>query len=71
MNFKTNLFEDYIKFTDLKKKQSTYFKMIIPLFVNIVCLFFIFVFIKYNPKKFLYNNNNYYTILINYKINHE
>ena len=42
MNSKTNLLEEYVNFLDLTKKQNRYFKIIIILFVVILCLFFLF-----------------------------
>ena len=47
MNIKTNLLEEYVNFVDNKKKQNKYFKIIITLFVVILCLILFFVFIKY------------------------
>ena len=44
MNIKTNLLEDYVNFVDLTKKQNKYFKIIIILFVVILCFFILFIF---------------------------
>ena len=37
MNIKTNLIEEYVNFVDNTKKHNKYFKIIIFLFVIIVC----------------------------------
>ena len=50
MNNKTTLLEEYVNFVDLKKKQTRYPKIIIVLFVVILCLFLLFVFFKYDTK---------------------
>ena len=47
MNIKTNLLEEYVNFVDNTKKQNNYFKIIINLFVVILCLFLVFVFFDY------------------------
>ena len=47
MNIKTNLLEGYVNFVDSTKKQNKYFKIIIILFVVILCLFLFFVSINY------------------------
>ena len=47
MNIKTNLFEEYVNFVDLTKKQNKYLKMIIILFMVILCLFLFYVLCKY------------------------
>ena len=39
MNIKTNLLEDYVNFVDNTKKQEKYFKILIFLFMDILCLF--------------------------------
>ena len=38
-----NSLEDYINFVDLTKKQKKYFKLIIFLFTDILCLLLFFV----------------------------
>ena len=43
MNINTNLLEEYVNFVDNTKKQNKYFKLIIILFVVILCLFLVFV----------------------------
>ena len=50
MNLKTILFEDYVNFVDSTKKQLTYFKISIVLFVVIVFLFSFFLLYKYLNK---------------------
>ena len=47
MNIKTNLLEEYVNFVDNTKKQNKYFKMLIILFVIILCLFLFFVLFKH------------------------
>ena len=47
MNIKTNLLEEYVNFVDSTKKQNKYFKIIIILFVVILCLFLFFVLFNY------------------------
>ena len=42
MNIKTNLLEEYVNFVDNTKKQNEYFKIIIILFVVVLCLFLVF-----------------------------
>ena len=50
MNIKTNLLEEYVNFVDKTKKQNKHFKILIILFVNILCLFLFFVLFKYDSK---------------------
>ena len=45
MNVKTKILEEYVNFVDSTKKQNKYFKVIIILFVIILCLFLFFVFL--------------------------
>ena len=47
MNVKTNLVEEYVNFVDTTKKQNKYFKIILILFVVILCLFLFFVLFNY------------------------
>ena len=47
MNIKTNLREEYVNFVDLTEKPNKYFKIILILFVVILCLFLFFVLFKY------------------------
>ena len=47
MDIKTNLLEEYVGFVDNIKKQNKYFKLILILFVAILCLFSFFVLFKY------------------------
>ena len=47
MNIKTNLLEEYVNFVDNTKKQNKYFKLIITLFVVILCLILFFVLFKH------------------------
>ena len=47
MNIKTNLLEEYVNFVDSTKEQNKYFKIIIILFVVILCLFLFFVLFNY------------------------
>ena len=47
MNIKTNLLEDYVNVVDVTKKQNKYFKIIITLYVVILCLILFFVLFKY------------------------
>ena len=47
MNNKTSLLEDYVNFVDRTKKQNTYFKLNIVLFVITIPLFLLFVLFKY------------------------
>ena len=47
MNIKTNLLEEYINFVDNTKKQNKYFKIILILFVVILCSILIFVLFNY------------------------
>ena len=47
MSSGTNLLEVYINFVEITKKQKTYCKKIIFLFVVIISLFLIFLFLKY------------------------
>ena len=44
MNIKTNLLDKYIDFLDNTRKQNKYFKVILILFVVILCLFLFLVF---------------------------
>ena len=43
MNIKTKLLEEYVNFVDNTKKQNKNFKKILIFFVNILCLFLLFV----------------------------
>ena len=45
MNIKTNLFEEYVTFVDLAKKQNRQFKLNGILFVGLLCFFLFFCFI--------------------------
>ena len=56
MNNKTILLEEYVNFDDLKKKQKRYFKIIIVLFVFILCLFLLFVFFLKMIQSNIYTN---------------
>ena len=47
MNIKTNLIEEYVNFVDNTKKQNKYSKIILILFVAILCLILFFVLFKY------------------------
>ena len=47
MNIKTNLLEEYFDFVDNTKKQNKYSKIIITLFVVILCLILFFVLFNY------------------------
>ena len=47
MNVKTNLFEDYVNFVDLTKKQNKRYKRIIVLFMVIISLFLILLLFRY------------------------
>ena len=47
MNIKMNLLEEYVNFVDTTKKQNTYFKIFIVLFVVIVSLFSFHLLFKY------------------------
>ena len=42
MNIKTNLLEEYVNFVDNTKKQNKLFKILLYLFVIVLCLFFLF-----------------------------
>ena len=48
MNFKTNLFEEYVNFVDITKKQNNYFKTFLLVIVIIVLLFLFFVLFNYS-----------------------
>ena len=47
MNIKTHLLEEYVNFIDNTNKQNKYFKIILTLFVVILCLFLFFVLFNY------------------------
>ena len=67
MIIKTNLLEQYINFVDNTKKQNSLFKRSIILFVNILCLFSLFILFENISKKYSYNYKKtstcYYTLL--------
>ena len=47
MNIKTILLEEYVNFVDNTKKRTKYFKIILIVFVVILCLFLFFVLFNY------------------------
>ena len=49
MDIKTNLFEEYVNFVDITKKQNKHFKIILFLIAIIVFLFLCFA-LLYNVK---------------------
>ena len=58
MNIKTNLLEEYVNFVDNTKKQNMYFKLILTLFVVILCSILIFVSFKYLNEQHLSSTTN-------------
>ena len=50
MNIKTKLLEEYVNFVDAIKKQNTYLKILINLFVVSASLFLIFLLFQYLKK---------------------
>ena len=58
MNIKTNLLQEKFSFVDSTKKENTYFKIFIVLFVIIISLFFfILLFKNLNEQYFFFRTN--------------
>ena len=55
MNIRTNLLGENVNFVDNTKNQNKYFKILLFLFVVILCLFLFFVLFNCNSKWYSYN----------------